>query len=391
MTGRSISRTSASAVGRSRAAGLPSRLFRPNFNPSNEKTGSLPGGPLVPVFDLVSWWSCAATADSGDQSSGAPFADHKEKSDANCSAFGCRSSSPCYGWASVRPCGPSATIEGKGRDGLCRTHNDDPGDPDVVCRDHLVGGTDLVRRADQLLCHGLCGGAGRRGATDLLQHGLCQDRALRPSSVGGGAARSRPIPRPTCPRPTMSPRPIIRPGRTSPTVLVDPLVRTSSYVASADCPCPERVASAASPRSRPSGATTAPRIGDGSKTLRSEADEPAMPSDVEPVPPEEPAASANSAGDAASGNAQGGSTSAARPAACLPRSLQNSRSPAPRHSNREPGRRHQAKTPKTTQLDLPRGGSTKPAAFRDRGTPDRIRPECDQPRTPAAPPVAPDR
>ncbi len=57
-----------------------------------------------------------------------------------------------------------------------------------------------------------------------------------------------------------------------PTVLTDRVVWPSSYVASAECVCPERVASAMSPSRSPSRATTAPSTGTGSRTYSERAD-----------------------------------------------------------------------------------------------------------------------
>jgi hypothetical protein len=87
-----------------------------------------------------------------------------------------------------------------------------------------------------------------------------------------------------------------RTSRYFPTVLTDSVVWPSGYLASADCVCPELVASAASPARSSSSGATIPRAGSGSKSIESKpVEEGAMNSDVEPVP-SEPAPAATGAG-----------------------------------------------------------------------------------------------
>ncbi len=78
-----------------------------------------------------------------------------------------------------------------------------------------------------------------------------------------------------------------RTSRYIPTVLNDSVVWPSAYIASAECVCPEMVASAASPARSSSSGTTAPRTGGRSKPIESKpAEEGAMDSNVESLPGE---------------------------------------------------------------------------------------------------------
>ncbi|MGP0067443.1 MAG: hypothetical protein ACLQGP_28090 [Isosphaeraceae bacterium] len=77
-----------------------------------------------------------------------------------------------------------------------------------------------------------------------------------------------------------------------PTVRTDPMVWPTSYVASADCVCPDQVALATLPSRGLSAAKTAPPSGSESKIRQSEpADGPAMDSAVGPAPAEKAPAS----------------------------------------------------------------------------------------------------
>ncbi len=181
------------------------------------------------------------------------------------------------------------------------------------------------------------------------------------------------------------------PARTyTPTVLTDPMVWPTSYVASADCVCPDRVALDASPSRAPSGATTAPRGGTGSKTIRSEAaEESAMPSDVGPAPSErDPAAvSGTSANVGAAGNAatnkQDGSTT-------------NDNSPTPPPVPRPTGDAEKAETKKAapvTNANGAQGAATvkqaQPGQVGAATTKAQPNPNAANPGTPAGPPTAP--
>jgi hypothetical protein len=174
-----------------------------------------------------------------------------------------------------------------------------------------------------------------------------------------------------------------------PTVLMDPMVRPTSYLTSADCICPERVALATPPSRASSGAATAPRSGAGSKTVQSvPTDELAMPSDVGPAPVEK----APAAAPGASTNAGLGETVATNPQNVSP-TTDNSPTPPPAPKPLPPPDQQKGAAEVLPLSSNPQGGATTrqtqppPAAAVKSQTP--ANPNATNAVTPSGPPPAP--